>query len=153
MFENRSDQQLLEDFQVHSSVAARFLDVQSKEIGSGKICTCGHPEVLHKGRCGLIEVCGCIGMKTAGSSADIRPFFQITHGPIESHALGLGMALADSLRIDTSFTLHCKNWCKVYWRIGACRQPKSNPRSVLARHAYIERHEIFCDRCITDFVI
>lgn len=115
------------------------------------ICACGHPSKLHKGHCQLSDSCSCYRLNEVGVASDPRPFFQVTHGPIESHALGRGMKVATELGIEINFELHCKNWCKNFESIGACRLTK-NGNSILPKMAEVESHVILCNLCVNDIV-
>lgn len=77
---------------------------------------------------------------------DVRPFYQITHGPMEAHALGRGINLANELGVLLILDLNCKNYCKNYSRIGACRHPNKG-FEVLSKNAMYEKHLIYCDNC------
>jgi hypothetical protein len=77
---------------------------------------------------------------------DIRPFFQITHGPMEAHALGRGLRLSRDLGVDVEESLTCSNWCKNYLSIGACRHGMTGS-SIQVKKRDRERHVLYCNRC------
>lgn len=139
----------LELFQVHPRNEKYFLNHYFGDRLEGEICSCGHPSFLHASYCMLIDACGCDRVKPVLHSKDVRAFFQITHGPMESHALAKGMRLSSDLNIGTEGILHCKNWCKSYSTIGACRNSKTS-NAIQPRKLTYERHVIYCNNCLED---
>lgn len=114
----------------------------------GGICTCGHPTHLHNQLgCMLIDSCGCLKVKTVLKVSDTRAFFQVTFGVFESHALARGMALAEQLSIEVISNMSCLNHCSNYSLLGACRHAKTG-ETIQVRRLEMERHEIYCDRCM-----
>lgn len=129
----------------------RFLQSFDAESPIHGICTCGHPSKLHKGWCTLLESCGCYQLNEVGFSSDYRPFFQVTHGPMEAHALGRGMRLASEMGIKIDFKLECQNWCTRYSQIGAVRLTK-NRKAVLAKKITGESHVVLCNLCLNSLI-
>ena len=148
MIEATPDEQL-ELFQVHPRNEKYFLNHDFGDRFEGEICSCGHPSFLHASYCMLIAACGCEKVKPVLHSKDVRAFFQVTHGPMESHALAKGMRLSGNLNIGMEGKLHCKNWCKNYLTIGACRHGRTGA-SVQVKKLITERHVIYCNNCFED---
>lgn len=82
----------------------------------------------------------------------LPPLFQVTHGPMEAHALGRGMTLAQSLGIEISGELHCQNYCKERQIIGAVRHTKTS-KSIAVRKIDGERHSLRCNHCVEDLCL
>lgn len=144
---------LLRRFMVHQLHERAFFLSDPYLPRSGAICSCGHPAASHRNGCLLTNSCGCFEFFDVALADDIRPFYQITHGPMESHALGRGLALAAKLGVEVHADLHCKNWCKNYTRIGAIRHPKSSLKKIQVTNGPFERHLIYCDACAEDLCI
>jgi hypothetical protein len=144
--------ELIRLFHVHPLHERSFLLADPYFPKKGAVCTCGHPATSHTGRCNLNGSCGCLAFSEVVQTDDIRPFYQITHGPMESHALGRGLALARELGVPHIANLHCKNWCKNYTRIGAIRHPRSS-LSIQVKNSNTERHLIYCDACAEDMCL
>ena len=135
-------------FKVSSRVEFVFRKMDLFEKRRGRICSCGHPLEFHGQSCGLSEVCHCVVPRSVLHADDIRPFFQATHGPLESHALGRGLALAKTLEIATEGRLECSNCHTVNDYIGACRQRFKGLGHIQAKLADTERHVIYCQACV-----
>lgn len=144
---------LLKRYIVHRLHERAFFLADPYQPRAGAICACGHPAASHRNGCSLTGSCGCFEFVEVAQTNDIRPFYQITHGPMEAHALGRGLALAAKLGIDLDTDLHCKNWCKNYTRIGAIRHPKSFLKKIQVTNSAFERHLIYCDGCAEDLCI
>lgn len=143
---------LIRLFFVHPLHEREFMKADPYFPRKGVICACGHPGFSHHGGCLLTGSCGCLKFVEVAQTEDIRPFYQITHGPMESHALGRGLTLAQQLSIPHTTNLHCKNWCKNYSRIGAIRHPRSS-LSIQVKNSRTERHLIYCNACAEDLCL
>lgn len=141
---------ILEKYMVHKHHREIFLSYASGEMAGG-ICSCGHPVYAHRGNCRLNKTCGCQKFSQVAETLDLRPFFQVTHGPMEAHALGRGITLAKSLGIEVWTDFHCFNWCKQYSKIGAFRTNSSRrEKPILTKNRLREVHLIVCDNCLED---
>ena len=142
---------MLNKYMVHRDHIELFLGNLSRQV-AGCVCACGHPEYVHRGNCRLVKTCGCSKFSKVVETLDYRPFFQVTHGPMEAHALGRGINLAKSLGIEFWTDFHCMNWCKNYSRIGAFRTKSSRAKEkpILSKNRLREVHLIVCDRCLED---
>ena len=143
---------LLDKYMVHRLHERQFMRIDPYTEKPGAICTCGHPARSHAPSCLLIDSCGCAKVSKALEVNDVRPFYQVTHGPMESHALGRGIALAKRLGVEIQSFLECKNFCSQYRSLGACRHPRSS-LGILTKNTFSERHLIYCDRCLEDLCI
>lgn len=144
----------MKSFRVHPYHAETFARWAHEPLPA-RVCSCGHSEYAHRGSCLLNKTCGCVNFVSVASTADHRTFFQITHGPMEAHALGRGLALAEQLKIPVDLNLECKNWCSNYSRIGAFRSlpTRTKANRILTKNQLREIHLIVCDNCLEDLCV
>ena len=139
-------------YNVHRLNNVGFERFGVEEVRSGEICTCGHPTSIHLPWCTLDRTCGCTKSQPIIWVSDCRPFFQITHGPMEAHALGRGMKLSSELDVEIRGELECRSFCSQKNQVGAVRV-FSGRKSIAPRKQEGEKHLILCNNCVEDFCL
>lgn len=134
-------------FGVHPKNMRHFKSYEAHLSFPGEICVCGHPKLLHSRRCQLSSVCGCTRDNSVLLTDDQRPFFNITHGPWESHALFRGIQIARNLNIDFKGAFECDRLCEYPDMVGPVRITRTG-NSISAKAIRGEKHRLYCNRCL-----
>ena len=102
----------LETYSIPEGGEKEFLYSTLIEPVEAEICFCGHPKKSHVQLCKVDSYsCACEGYKLAVVTSDPRPFFQISEGPGEEHALQKALNVCERLGILFEYAVPrtCKN--------------------------------------------